>query len=116
MKSSILFAAVTAAALSTPAALAQATKADPAKPAMSMDMDKHVGQMQENTKMMRAMGGSMMGSGQHGGMMMGGRKEGMSEGEMMKRHEMMEKRMEMRQMMMEQMLQHDQMMQQTPAN
>ena len=46
MKRSILFAALTVAALSAPAAFAQDTKPTPAKPAMSMDMDKHMSQMQ----------------------------------------------------------------------
>jgi hypothetical protein len=53
--------------------------------------------------------------GEHGGMMMEGKKGSMTEGDMMKRHEMMEKRMDMMQMMMEQMMQHDQMMQSMPA-
>jgi hypothetical protein len=48
-------------------------------------------------------------------MMMGGKKGGMTEGDMMKRHEMMEKRMDMIQMMMEQILQRDQAMQPMPA-
>ncbi len=72
--------------------------------------------MQENMKMMRGMGGPMMmGSGQSGGMMMDGKKGGMTEGDMMKRHEMMEKRMDMMQMMMEQMMRHDQAMGSMPA-
>jgi hypothetical protein len=48
-------------------------------------------------------------------MMMGGKKEGMTDADMMKRHEMMQKRMDMMQMMMEQMMQHDQMMESMPA-
>jgi hypothetical protein len=66
--------------------------------------------MQENMKMMHGMG-----SAQPGGMMMGAKKDGMTDGDMMKRHEMMEKRMDMMQMMMDQMMQRDQMMQQMPA-
>ena len=78
-------------------------------------MQEHTQAMQENMKMMRSMGGPMMtGSGQPGGTMMG-KKDGMTDGDMMKRHEMMEKRMDMMQMMMEQMMQHDQMMQGTPT-
>jgi len=64
----------------------------------------------------RGMGGSMMtGGGPHGGMVMGDKKDGMMDGEMMKRHEMMEKRMDMMQMMMEQMMQHDQATETMPA-
>lgn len=53
MKRSILFAALTVAALSAPAAFAQVTKPAPAKPAMGMDMDKHASQMQEKMKAMQ---------------------------------------------------------------
>ena len=148
MYTSILVAAIVACALSAPIVSAQ-EKSAPAKPAMSMDMDKqmpqmqekmkamqgqmdkvrkttepkerqklmqeHMQAMQENMKMMRGMGGPMMtGGGQHGGMMMG-KKDGMTDGDMMKRHEMMEKRMDMMQMMMEQMMQRDQAMQSMPA-
>ena len=150
MKRSMLFAVLTVAALAAPAASAQDTKPAAAKPVMSMDMDKHMSQMQEkmktmqgqmdkirkttdpkerqklmqehmqamqeNMKTMRGMGGPMMtGGGEHGGMKMGGKKDGMMEGDMMKRHGMMEKRMDMMQMMMEQMMQRDQMMQSMPA-
>ncbi len=149
MKRSILFTALTVAALSAPAAFAQDTKPASAKPAMSMDMEKHMSQMQEkmkamqgqmdkirnttdpkerqklmqahmqamqeNMKMMRGMGGPMMTGGGHGSMMMGGKKDGMTDGDMMKRHDMMEKRMDMMQMMMEQMMQHDQAMGPMPA-
>ena len=150
MKRSMLFAVLTVAALAAPAASAQDTKPAAAKPAMSMDMDKHMSQMQEkmktmqgqmdkirkttdpkerqklmqehmqtmqaNMEMMRSMGGPMMmGSDKRGGMMMGGKKDGMTDGDMMKRHDMMEKRMDMMQMMMEQMMQRDQMMQSMPA-
>ena len=150
MKRSILLTAITVAALIAPVASAQDTKPAAAKPAMAMDMDKqmpqmqekmkamqaqmekirkttdakerqklmqeHMQAMQENMKMMRGMGGPMMtGGGEHAGMMMGSKKDGMMEGEMMKRHGMMEKRMDMMQMMMEQMMQRDQMMQQMPA-
>jgi len=139
MKTSILISAIVACALSAPIVSAQ-EKPAPAKPAMSMDMDKHMSQMQEkmkamqvqmdkigkttdpeerqklmlehtqamqeNMKMMRGMGGPMMG-GQKGGGMMGGDPK--------QRQDMMEKRMDMMQMMMEQMMQHDQMMGSMPA-
>ena len=148
MKTSILISAIVACALSAPIVSAQ-EKPAPAKPAMNMDMDKHMSQMlekmkamqaqmgrihkttdpkerqklmqehmqamQENMKTMHGMGGPMMmGSGQRGGMMMGGKKGGMTEGDMMKRHEMMEKRIDMMQMMMEQMMQRDQAMESMP--
>ena len=149
MKTSILISAIVACALSAPIVSAQ-DKSAPAKPAMSMDMDKQMSQMQqnmkkmqqqmeklrattdpkerqklmqehmqtmqENMKAMRGMGGPMMmGSGQRGGMMMEGKKGSMTEGDMMKRHEMMEKRMDMMHMMMEQMMQHDQATESMPA-
>jgi hypothetical protein len=69
-------------------------------------IQEHMQAMQENMKAMRGMGG---------GMMMGGKKDGMKDGGMMKHHAMMENRMEMMQMMMEQMMQRDQMMQQMPG-
>ena len=47
-------------------------------------------------------------------MTMGDKKNGITDADMMKRHEMMEKRMDMMQMMMEQMMQHEQIMQQMP--
>ena len=140
MKRLVLLAALTVAALSAPAAFAQDTKATPAKPVMSMDMDKqmlemqekmkvmqgqmdkirkttdpkerqklmqeHMQAMQANMKMMRGMGGSMM---------TGGKKDAMTDGNMMKGHEMMGKRMDMMQMMMEQMMQHDHAAESTPA-
>ena len=52
MKTSILVAAVMAFALSAPVASAQ-DKSAPARPAMSMDMDKHMAQMQEKMKAMQ---------------------------------------------------------------
>jgi hypothetical protein len=52
MKSSILITAFIACAVSAPIVSAQ-EKAVPAKPAMSMDMDKQVPQMQENMKKMQ---------------------------------------------------------------
>jgi hypothetical protein len=52
MKTSILVAAIVACALSAPIVSAQ-EKAVPAKPAMSMDMDKQMPQMQENMKKMQ---------------------------------------------------------------
>ena len=79
-------------------------------------MQEHMQTMQENMKTMRAMGGPMMkGEGGHAGMMMGGKKGGMKDGDMMKHHAMMEQRMDMMQMMMEQMMQHDQMTGSMPA-
>ena len=51
MKTSILVAAIVCA-LSTPIVSAQ-DKSAPAKPAMGMDMDKHMSQMQENMKKMQ---------------------------------------------------------------
>ncbi|OGA16545.1 MAG: hypothetical protein A3I63_11715 [Betaproteobacteria bacterium RIFCSPLOWO2_02_FULL_66_14] len=149
MKTSILISAVVACALSAPIASAQDKHAHD-KPAMSMDKDKHMSEMQdkmksmqaqmdtirtvtdpavrqrlmqehmqamqENMKTMRGMGGPMMkGSGEHGGMMMGGKKGGMKDGDMMKHHAMMESRMDMMQMMMEQIMQRDQAMQSMPA-
>ena len=78
-------------------------------------MQEHMQAMQTNMKSMQGMGGPMMSGGQHGNMMMEGKKAAMSQGDMMKRHAMMEKRMDMMQMMMEQMLQHDQMMEPMPA-
>jgi len=53
MKRSILFAVLTVAGLAAPAAAAQDTKPAAAKPAMSMDMDKHMSQMQEKMKTMQ---------------------------------------------------------------
>jgi len=83
-------------------------------------MQEHMQAMQENMKTMRGMGGPMMkGTGEHGGMMMGGKKggkkHGMAGGELMQHHAMMEKRMDMMQMMMEHMMQHDQAMESMPA-
>ena len=52
MKSSILVAAIVAGVLSAPIVSAQKTSA-PAKPAMSMSMDKQMPQMQENLKKMQ---------------------------------------------------------------
>ena len=52
MKTSILVAAIVACALSAPIVSAQ-EKSAPAKPAMSMDMDKQMPQMQENMKKMQ---------------------------------------------------------------
>ena len=53
MKTSILISAIVACALSAPIVSAQ-EKPAPAKPAMSMDMDKHMSQMQEKMKAMQA--------------------------------------------------------------
>ena len=52
MKRSILYAALIAA-LPAPSALAQDTRAAPAKPAMGMDMDKHALHMQGKMKEMQ---------------------------------------------------------------
>jgi hypothetical protein len=52
MKTSILISAIVACALSAPIVSAQ-EKPAPAKPAMSMDMDKHMSQMQEKMKAMQ---------------------------------------------------------------
>jgi len=135
MKRSILLAALTIAALSAPAAFAQDSKPAPAKPAigMGMDKDQHAAPMQEKMKTMQgqmdkirqttdpkerqklmqehmqAMQATMeMMRGMGGSMMMSGKKHGMTDGDMMNRHEMTEKRMDMMQMMMEQMIQRDQ--------
>ena len=53
MKTSILIFPIAACALSASIATAQETSA-PAKPPMSMDMEKHMGQMQEKMKAMQA--------------------------------------------------------------
>jgi hypothetical protein len=139
MKTSILISAIVACALSAPIASAQDKNA-PDKPAMSMDMDKHMSQMQEEMKAMQAkmdtirnttdpkerqrlmqehmqaMQENMKAMHSMGGpMMMDDQKGGMKDGDMMKRHDMMEKRMDMMQMMMEQMMQRDQAMESMPA-
>ena len=140
MKTSVLISAIVACALSAPIVSAQ-EKPAPAKPAMSMDRDKHMSQMQEKMKAMQvqmdkigkttdpeerqklmlehtqAMQENMkMMRGMGGPMMMGGQKGGgMMGGDPKQRQEMMEKRMDMMQMMMEQMMQHDQMMGSMPA-
>ena len=78
-------------------------------------MQEHMQAMQENMEAMHGMGGPMtMGSGQPGGMAMGGKKK-MASGDMMQHYAMMEKRMDMMQMMMEQMMQHDQATASMPA-
>jgi hypothetical protein len=53
MKPSILISALIACALSAPIASAQG-KPVPAKPAMNMDMEKHMGEMQDKMKAMQA--------------------------------------------------------------
>jgi hypothetical protein len=145
MKTSILIFPIAAfgllAACTTPAPVVSAQEQSaPAKPAMSMDMDKQMSQMQERMKAMQgqmdkirkttdskerqklmqehmqAMQENMKAMrGMGAPMMMGGKKGGMMEGDMMQRHGMMEKRMDMMQMMMEQMMQHEQMMESMPA-
>jgi hypothetical protein len=140
MKTSILISAIVACALSAPIASAQ-DKSAPAKPAMSMDMEKQMPQMQENMKKMQQQMEKLRATtdpkerqrlmqehmqtmqenmktmrGMGGPMMMGGQKGGgMMRGDPKQRQEMMEKRMDMMQMMMEQMMQHDQMMESMPA-
>ena len=52
MKTSMLVVAIVACALAAPIVSAQ-EKSAPAKPAMSMDMDKQMSQMQENMKKMQ---------------------------------------------------------------
>src|ERR1035437_3055488 len=78
-------------------------------------MQDHMQTMQENMKVMHSMGGSMMSGGQHGVMMLGGKKGEMASSEMMKRNEMMDKRLDMMQMMMEQMIQHARAVELMPA-
>jgi len=68
-------------------------------------MQEHMRAMQNNMKSMRGMGGSMM---------MGDKKGGMAESDMMNCGEMTGKRMDMMQMMMEQMMQRDQAMESMP--
>lgn len=140
MKTAILIPAIAACVLSMPIASAQ-DKSAPAKPAMHMDMDKHMSKMQGNMKAMQAqmeaihkttdpkerqklmqahmtaMQENMKAMRGMGGPMMkgGGEHGGMKDGDMMKRHEMMANRMDMMQMMMEQMMQHDHAMESTPA-
>jgi hypothetical protein len=75
-------------------------------------MQEHMSSMQENMKMMRGMGGPMMGSsmmdgGKHHGMAMGNNNSAMTKADIMQRHEMMVSRMDVMQMMMEQMMQHE---------
>jgi len=139
MKISLLTSAIVACALSAPIVSAQ-EKTAPAGPAMNMDMDKSMSQMQEKMKAMQAqmetihkttdpkerqklMQAHMLAMqenmkamhGMGGPMMMDDQKGGMKDGDMMKRHAMMEKRMDMMQMMMEQMMQHDHAMESMPA-
>ncbi len=52
MKTSILVSAIVAGALTAPIVSAQ-EKTAPAKPAMSMDMEKQMPQMQQNMKKMQ---------------------------------------------------------------
>jgi hypothetical protein len=52
MKTPILISAIVACVLAAPIVSAQ-EKSAPAKPAMSMEMDKHMSQMQENMKTMQ---------------------------------------------------------------
>ena len=53
MKRSMVISAVVTAALSTPIAFAQDTKAAPAKPAMAMEMGKQAPKMQDSMKGMQ---------------------------------------------------------------
>ena len=68
-------------------------------------MGEHMQTMMDSMKMMHGTGG---------GMMMGGKKSGMADGDMMKHHEMMEQRMDMMQMMMGQMMQHQKALEESP--
>ena len=138
MKTSILVAAIVACALSAPIVSAQ-DKSAPAKPAMSMDMDKQMPQMLENMKKlqtqmekirkttdpkerrkllqehMQAMQAGMNMMQSVGGPMMMrmlGDKPGTSDPK--QQQEMMAWRMDMMQMMMEQVIQHDQMTESRP--
>ena len=146
MKTSTLISAIAVcgllAACTTPAPVVSAQdQSAAAKPAMSMDMEKHMSQMQEKMKAMQAQMNTIrsttdpkerqqlmqehmqamqenmkMMRGMGGPMMMGGQKGGgIMGGDPKQRQEMMEKRMDMMQMMMEQMMQHDQMMESMPA-
>jgi len=142
MKTSFLFTTITAITLSSiPIASAQDDPA-PAKPAMSMETDTQMSQMQANmTKMQSQMetihattdpkerqklmqahmqtmqeNMTMMRAMSKPMKMGGGQGDGMAAGgDMMQHHQMMEKRMGMMQMMMDQMLQHQQMMESMPA-
>ena len=136
MKTSIIVTAIVAGVLSAPIVSAQEKHAHD-KPAMSMDMEKHMGEMQDKMKAMQAQMDTIrtvtdpavrqrlmqehmqamqenmkMMRGMGGPMMKGGGKDG---GMMMgdKKGGMMEG--DMMQMMMEQMMQHDQAMESMPA-
>ncbi|MBI5860789.1 MAG: hypothetical protein HZB64_01180 [Rhodocyclales bacterium] len=145
MKTLILVATIVASTLSAPIVSAQDNKHAHDKPAMSVDKDKHMSQMQEKMKAMQtqmdtirntadpqerqklmrehmqAMQENMKAMHAMGGAMMmgaqkgGGMMDGMKDCDMMKHHAMMENRMDMMQMMMEQMMQRDQMMQSMPS-
>ncbi|HRZ05979.1 MAG TPA: hypothetical protein P5102_07485 [Candidatus Competibacteraceae bacterium] len=140
MKTSILLSALLTCALSVPIASAQ-EKPVPAQPTMSMDMDKHMTQMQENMKIMQQQMEKLQTTtdpkerqklmqehmqtmqenmkamhGMGSPMTMSGQKGGpMMSGDPKQREEMMEKRMDMMQMMMEQMMRHTQMMESMSA-
>ena len=129
MKTSILVAIIVACGLSAPIVSAQ-EKPAPDNPAMNkdMDMDKHMGQMQEKMKAMQAQMDKIRNTtdpkerqklmqehmqamqenmkAMHG---MGGKKGDMKDGDMLKRHEMMGQRIDMMEMMIEQMMRRDQM-------
>lgn len=133
MKTSILVAIIVACGLSAPIVSAQ-EKPAPDKPAMNMDMDKHMGQMQEKMKAMQAQMDKIRNTtdpkerqklmqehmqamqenmkAMHG---MGGKKGDMKDGDMLKRHEMMGQRIDMMEMMIEQMMRRDQMKESMPA-
>ena len=143
MKTSLLISAIAAcgllAACTTPAPVVSAQEQfAPAKPPMSMEMDKHMSKMQENMKTMQQQVAKLRATsdpkerqklmrehmqtmqenmktmrGMGGPMMMGGGP--MAGMDPKNQQEMMGHRMDMMQMMMEQMMQHDQAMDSMPA-
>lgn len=141
MKTSMLAAAIVACALSAPVMSAQEPAA-PAKPAMGMDMDKQMSQMQENMKTMQqqmeklrtttdpqerqklmqehmqTMQKNMTAMRGMGGPtmgMMGGKGGPMMNMDPKQREDFLQRRIDMMQMMMEQMMQHEQMEAPVPA-
>ena len=141
MKTSMLAAAIVACALSAPVMSAQEPAA-PAKPAMGMDMDKQMSQMQENMKTMEQQMEklrtttdpqerqklmqehmqtrqknmtAMRGMGGPTMGMMGGKGGPMMNMDPKQREDFLQRRIDMMQMMMEQMMQHEQMEAPVPA-
>ena len=137
MKTSTLISAIAVcgllAACTTPAPVVSAQdQSAAAKPAMSMDMEKHMSQMQARMKAMQAQMDTIRNTKdpkerqklmqEHMQAMQANMKmmRGMGGGPMAgmdpkNQQEMMGHRMDMVQMMMEQMMQHQQMMQPAPA-